>query len=111
MSHLSDMIARLCPNGVEYKPIKDCFIRLKGTPITATQMRAIECKDGEVRIFAGGKTVVDAKEVDIPNANIIRVPAVLVQSRGVIDFIYYDRIMLIIFVKRLRLRGRCLRSH
>lgn len=45
----------------------------------------------EIKIFAGGKTVIDASENDIPNANITRVPAVLVQSRGVIDVIYYDK--------------------
>ena len=28
---------------------------------------------------------------DIPKANIIRVPAVLVQSRGVIDAVYYEK--------------------
>ncbi len=91
MSKLSEMIARLCPNGVEYKKIKDAYTRLRGTPITATQMKAIGRKDGEIRIFAGGKTVVDAREEDIPNANITRVPAVLVQSRGVIDFVFYDK--------------------
>ena len=54
-------------------------------------MREIENSNGEIRIFAGGKTVIDAAEVDIPDANITRVPAVLVQSRGVIDAIYYDK--------------------
>ena len=34
--------------------------------------------------------MINAFESDIPNANITRVPAVLVQSRGVIDAIYYD---------------------
>ena len=81
----------LCPNGVEYVKIKNYFTRLKGTPITAGKMKEIESEDGEIRIFAGGKTVINAKEEDIPNANITRVPAVLVQSRGVIDFIYYDQ--------------------
>ena len=85
------LIQELCPNGVEYFEIKDCFTRLKGTPITAAKMKEIESPDGEIRIFAGGKTVINAYEKDIPNANITRVPAVLVQSRGVIDFIYYDK--------------------
>ena len=30
-------------------------------------------------------------ETDIPKANITRVPAVLVQSRGIIDVIYYEK--------------------
>ncbi len=54
-------------------------------------MKEIEYLDGDVRIFAGGKTLVNAKEEDIPNANIIRIPAVLVQSRGLIDVVYYDK--------------------
>ena len=91
MSRLDELIQEYCPNGVEFKPIKEVYQRLKGTPITAAKMKEIERVDGEVRIFAGGKTVIDAYEEDIPNANIIRVPAVLVQSRGVIDAVYYER--------------------
>jgi type I restriction enzyme S subunit len=91
MSKLQDLINKLCPNGVEYKYIKDTFKRLKGTPITAGKMKEIENVDGEIRIFAGGKTIINAKEEDIPKANITRVPAVLVQSRGIIDFIYYEK--------------------
>lgn len=91
MSKLSELINKLCPNGVEYKKIKDAFQRLRGTPITASQMKQIQNEDGEITIFAGGKTVVRAKEEDIEKANITRVPAVLVQSRGIIDFIYYDK--------------------
>ena len=90
MSKLDDLIAELCPNGVEYKPIKEVYTRLKGTPITAGKMKEIENPDGEIRVFAGGKTVINAREEDISNANITRVPAVLVQSRGVIDFVFYE---------------------
>lgn len=91
MTKLEQLIKELCPNGVKYVAIKDYFTRLKGTPITAGKMKEIESPDGEIRIFAGGKTVINAHEKDIPNANITRVPAVLVQSRGVIDFIYYEK--------------------
>ena len=91
MSKLNELLAELCPDGVKNKRIKDVYKRLKGTPITAAKMREIENSNGEIRIFAGGKTVIDAAEVDIPDANITRVPAVLVQSRGVIDAIYYDK--------------------
>lgn len=91
MSKLDELIRELCPNGVEYKKIKDVFQRLKGTPITAAKMKEIASDNGEVRVFAGGKTVINANEEDIPNANIIRVPAVLVQSRGVIDVIFYEK--------------------
>ncbi len=90
MSKLDDLINELCPNGVKYEKIKNCFNRLKGTPITAGKMKEIETENGEIRIFAGGKTVINAKEEQIPNANIVRVPAVLVQSRGVIDVVYFE---------------------
>lgn len=63
----------------------------QSAPITVAKMKEIENSIGEINIFAGGKTVIDATEVDIPDANITRVPAVLVQSRGVIDAIYYDK--------------------
>ena len=91
MSKLNELINELCPTGVSFKKIKDVYKRIKGTPITAGKMKEIAKEGGEIRIFAGGKTVIDADEKDIPKANITRVPAVLVQSRGVIDFIYYDK--------------------
>ncbi len=90
MSRLEELIAEFCPDGVEFKKIKDVFTRLKGTPITAAKMKEIATENGNIRIFAGGKTVINANEEDIPNANITRVPAVLVQSRGVIDVVYYE---------------------
>ena len=91
MTNLEKMISDLCPDGVKYVKLGEVATRIKGTPITATQMKAIASEDGEIRIFAGGKTVVNAHEQDIPKANITKVPSVLVQSRGVIDFIYYDK--------------------
>lgn len=81
MSKMDELIKGYCPNGVTYKPIKDVYTRLRGTPITAGKMKEIENSKGNIRIFAGGKTVVDAFEEEIPNANIIKIPAVLVQSR------------------------------
>ncbi|MDO4524992.1 MAG: restriction endonuclease subunit S, partial [Bacteroidales bacterium] len=91
MSRLRELIAELCPDGVEFKQIKEVYTRIKGTPITAGKMKEIEDPNGEIRIFAGGKTVINATESKIPNANITRVPSVIVQSRGVIDFIYYEQ--------------------
>lgn len=91
MSKLDDLLQTLCPNGVERVQVKKAFQRLRGTPITAGKMKEIEDPTGEIRIFSGGKTIINAKEKDIPNANITRVPAVLVQSRGVIDVVYYDK--------------------
>jgi len=71
--------------------IKDVYTKIKGTPITAGKMREIEDKNGDITIYAGGKTVVSAYEEDIQNANITRVPAVLIQSRGIIDVVFCDK--------------------
>lgn len=91
MSKIEDLIKRYCPDGVEWKKIRDVYVRLRGTPITAGKMKEIADENGDIRVFAGGKTVIDTFEKDIPDANVIRVPAVLVQSRGIIDFVYYDK--------------------
>ena len=91
MSKLEELLEDYCPDGVEYKKIKDCYQRLRGTPITAAKMKEIQNADGDIKIFAGGKTVINAFEKDIPKANVIRVPSVLVQSRGIIDAVYYDQ--------------------
>lgn len=90
MNRLDELIKKFCPDGVDFEKIKDVYKRLKGTPITAGKMKEIEKPNGEIRIFAGGKTVINSIESDIPKANITRVPSVLIQSRGVIDVIYYD---------------------
>lgn len=71
--------------------IKNIYTRLKGTAITAGKMKEIEDIDGDIKVFAGGKTVINTYENKIPNANITRVPAVLIQSRGVIDAVYYEK--------------------
>lgn len=65
--------------------------RLKGTAITAGKMKEIADENGNVKIFAGGKTMIDTDECNIPPEDIIRVPNIIVQSRGIIDFIYYDK--------------------
>ena len=91
MSKLDELIKELCPDGVEYKKIKDVYTRLRGTPITASKMKEIENPNGDIRIFAGGKNAINAFANDIPNLNVVDKPAVLVQSRGIIDFIYYER--------------------
>ncbi len=65
--------------------------RLKGTAITASKMKEISENDGNIKIFAGGKTVTKTSEKNIPKEDIITVPNIIVQSRGIIDFIYYDK--------------------
>ena len=41
MSKLEQLINELCPNGVEFKKIKNSYTRIKGTPITAGKMKEI----------------------------------------------------------------------
>lgn len=65
--------------------------RLTGTAITAKKMKEIAIDDGNVRIFAGGKTLIDTDENSINKNDIIKIPNIIVQSRGIIDFIYYDK--------------------
>ena len=65
--------------------------RLTGTAITAGKMKQIAKDDGSLKIFAGGKTVITTDENNIPKEDIIKIPNIIVQSRGVIDFIYYDK--------------------
>nr|WP_278286377.1 restriction endonuclease subunit S [Clostridium putrefaciens] len=74
----------------EYKPIKSVYKRVKGTPITAGTMNEINMSTGAIRVFAGGNTECRTNSDYLSNANIIREPIVIVQSRGVIDFIYCD---------------------
>lgn len=90
MGKIEELIKQLCPEGVKYYKVKDVYSRLKGTPITARVMKEIEKPEGNVTIFAGGKTIVKAFKKDIPKANIITEPVLVVQSRGVIDVQYCE---------------------
>ena len=91
MNTIKQLLDKYCPDGVEYKKLGEMCERIKGTPITAAIMKQIQVENGDIRIFAGGKTFINTNEEKIPNANITRVPAVIVQSRGIIDFIFYDK--------------------
>ena len=53
-------------------------------------MKEIANDAGNITIIAGGKTSVKAFEADVAGCNTIKVPALLVQSRGLIDFVYVD---------------------
>ena len=91
MTHIEQMIKDMCPNGVEWKTLGEVAMRNKGMNITAAQMKKIENINGNIRIFAAGSTKVDALESDIPASSIIRVPSIIVKSRGNIGFEYYDQ--------------------
>ena len=88
--NIFELIQQLCPDGVEYRRLGEVFKRERGTSITAARMKDMAVDEGDVRVFAGGKTEVRVFSSDIPGANILKSPSVLVQSRGVIDVIYCD---------------------
>lgn len=91
MGFINQMLKQYCPQGVEFRKLSEVFTRYKGTSITASKMHEISKENGTIRVFAGGKTVIDTDIDSLPNGNIIDFPAVLVQSRGIIDVIYYDK--------------------
>ena len=70
--------------------IGDLYSKLKGSAITASRMKELACSDGNVRIFSGGATIVDVKVSELTDANIYRVPAVVVQAFGVINVQYVE---------------------
>ena len=78
-------------SNVEWVTLGTYCKKLKGTAITARKMKEIEKENGNLKIFAGGKTVITTDENNIPKEDIIKVPTIIVQSRGIIDFIYYDQ--------------------
>ena len=76
---------------VVWKPLGEALKRTKGTKITAKQMRTMHKSGAPVKIFAGGKTFAFVDFEDIPEKDINRNPSVIVKSRGIIEFEYYDK--------------------
>ena len=76
---------------VEWKPLKDILIRTKGTKITAAEMKVLHKNNAPLKIFAGGKTFALVNFEDIPEQDINKNPSIIVKSRGIIEFEYYDK--------------------
>ncbi len=76
---------------VEWKSLGKVVVRSKGTPITATQMKILDKPNAPVKIFAGGKTIAYFDYDDLPQKDINTFPSIIVKSRGVIEFEYYDK--------------------
>jgi type I restriction enzyme S subunit len=91
MEKLLDLSACLSDRQVEWKALGDALVRAKGTKITAGKMKELHKDGAPLKIFAGGKTVAFVDYIDIPEKNINREPSVIVKSRGVIEFEYYDK--------------------
>lgn len=70
--------------------ISDSLVRTKGTSITARQMKELHKDGAPLKIFAGGKTIAFFNYEDIPLKDINREPSIIVKSRGLIEFEYYD---------------------
>ncbi len=76
---------------VEWKTLGETLKRTRGTSITANKMRELHRENGEVRIFAGGKTFANVSIDDIPEKDINIEPSIIVKSRGIIEFEYYNK--------------------
>ncbi len=91
MSNLSYLEKLLDGVEVEWLPLKDVLVRTKGTKITAGQMKTLHKDGAPLKIFAGGKTVAFVDFEDIPEKDVNREPSIIVKSRGVIEFEYYEK--------------------
>ena len=76
---------------VEWKTLGEILIRNKGTNITASRMKILHRKNAPLKIFAGGKTTAFLNFDDIPTKDIKRNPSIIVKSRGIIEFEYYEK--------------------
>lgn len=90
---MSNRIIEKLLNGaeVEWKPLGEVCVRTKGTKITAGQMKELNKENAPIKIFAGGKTVAFVNFDDIPEKDINTEPSIIVKSRGIIEFEYYDK--------------------
>src|SRR5690606_22426164 len=91
MSKIDELIIQYCPDGVEWKELGKVLSRSKGTKITASQMKELHSSKGEVKVFAGGKTFAMIMSENIPSKDINYNPSIIVKSRGIIEFEYYDK--------------------
>lgn len=92
MSNSRNFIEKLLDGiQVEWETLGKVLVRTKGTMITASQMRALHKDGAPLKIFAGGKTVAFVNFEDIPEKNVNRKPSIIVKSRGIIEFEYYEK--------------------
>lgn len=76
---------------VEWRELGKTLIRTRGTKITAGQMKKLHKDNAPVKIFAGGKTFAMVNYGDITEKDINNKPSIIVKSRGIIEFEYYDQ--------------------
>ena len=89
---MNAMIKKLLQGqAVEWRALGEVLVRTKGTKITAGKMKELHKKDAPIKIFAGGKTFALVDFDDIPQKDINHKPSIIVKSRGIIEFEYYDK--------------------
>lgn len=76
---------------VDWKPLGEVLVRTKGTKITAGQMKELHKENAPIKIFAGGKTFALVDFDDIPKKDVHNEPSIIVKSRGIIEFEFYDK--------------------
>lgn len=76
---------------VEWRALGEVLVRTKGTKITAGKMKKLHKSNAPIKIFAGGKTFALVDFDDIPQKDINHKPSIIVKSRGIIEFEYYDK--------------------
>lgn len=76
---------------VEWLTLGEILIRTRGTKITAQRMKELHSNDAPIKIFAGGRTTALVNYGDIPEKDINTLPSIIVKSRGIIEFEYYDK--------------------
>ena len=76
---------------VQWKTLGEVLVKGRGTKVTAGQMKELHKDGAPIRIFAGGKTFADVDYGDIPEKDVHHEEAIIVKSRGIIDFEYYTK--------------------
>ena len=89
---MNAMIKKLLQGqAVEWRALGEVLVRTKGTKITAGKMKELHKSKAPIKIFAGGKTFALVDFDDIPQKDINHKPSIIVKSRGIIEFEYYDK--------------------
>lgn len=83
MSKIEEMLKN---EKVEWKKLGEVCKRQRGITITAGKMKELTKTNGQVKVFAGGKTYAYLDFDDVGRENIIETPSIIVKSRGNIDF-------------------------
>lgn len=89
---MNAMIKKLLQGqAVVWRALGEVLVRTKGTKITAGKMKELHKSNAPIKIFAGGKTFALVDFDDIPQKDINHKPSIIVKSRGIIEFEYYDK--------------------